>query len=96
MSDDSNALSGVKLFDSLGRSVTATDLKNGYFHGGDDFDDIYRRVALGIPGTPHPALAIDDSKAISAIAAYLRSIRHNKAEPGTNYTRRLAQALKKD
>jgi mono/diheme cytochrome c family protein len=96
IADDSNTLAGVRLFDSLGRSVTAPNLKSGPFHGGDSFEEIYRRVALGIPGTPHPALATDDSKAILAIAAYIRSIRQNTAEHGTNYTRRLAQALIKE
>ena len=44
------------LFDSLGRPIQARDLRRDAFRRGNSFAEIYRRLVLGIPGTPHPAI----------------------------------------
>ncbi|MEZ6135531.1 MAG: c-type cytochrome [Pirellulaceae bacterium] len=86
------------LFDSLGRPMLAPNLVHDPFHGGQDIESIYQRIALGIPGTPHPAVSTGDPAdipVIQALAAYVASIRHHPseqqmdAEGTTNFSRQL-------
>ncbi|MCA9129660.1 MAG: c-type cytochrome [Planctomycetales bacterium] len=66
--------SAVKLFDELGRPVVARDLLNEPYRGGDEEEDIYRRVVLGIPGTPHPALQGQSDSDLLRLVAYVRQL----------------------
>ena len=64
-----------RLFDSLGRPVHPPNLGLDAFHGGDEPEAIYKRITLGIPGTPHPALAAVHEGDIESLVAYIISLR---------------------
>ena len=77
----------TNLFDSQGRRMRAPNLSSDSLHGGDEPDEIYKRIALGIPGTPHPAL-VGTHEEIGSLVAYIRSIRSTKSAATTNHQRR--------
>ncbi len=66
---------GNRLFDSLGRPLQAPNLGLDAFHGGDEPSEIYKRITLGIPGTPHPALAPAQKGDVESLVAYIVSER---------------------
>jgi mono/diheme cytochrome c family protein len=49
-----DSLGGYILRDIWGQTVRPLDLHYGQFHGGSRAEDLYRRIALGIGGTPMP------------------------------------------
>ncbi len=44
-----------ELVDERGRRIIARDLTTGRFRGGDDPEEVFKRIRVGIPGTPMPA-----------------------------------------
>ncbi|MCH7993952.1 MAG: c-type cytochrome [Planctomycetes bacterium] len=44
-----------ELVDERGRGIKARDLITGHFRGGDEPEEIFKRIRCGIPGTPMPA-----------------------------------------
>ena len=44
-----------ELVDERGRHITARDLTKGHFRGGDEPEEVFKRIRVGIPGTPMPA-----------------------------------------
>jgi mono/diheme cytochrome c family protein len=81
----------TNLFDSQGRRMRAPNLSADSLHGGDEPDEIYKRIALGIPGTPHPAL-VGTHEEIASLVAYIRSIRSTRPAATTNHQRRTLDA----
>jgi mono/diheme cytochrome c family protein len=76
-----------QLFDGVGRPIYAPNLSIDSFHSGTEARDIYLRIALGIPGTPHPALAENSADETGAITAFIQSIHSPNPTPSTNYQR---------
>ncbi len=76
-----------RLFDSLGRPIQAPNLGHDAFHGGDEPSEIYKRIMLGIPGTPHPALAPALDGDVESLVAYIGFIRTAKPVVETNTER---------
>ena len=66
--------------------MRAPNLSSDSLHGGDEPEEIYKRIALGIPGTPHPAL-VGTHEEIGSLVAYIRSIRSTKPAATTNHQR---------
>ncbi len=81
----------INLFDSLGRRMRAPNLSSDPLHGGDEPDEIYKRIALGIPGTPHPAL-VGTHEEIGSLVAYICSIRSSNPTSTTNHQRRTSNS----
>lgn len=77
----------TRLFDSLGRPLHPPNLSLDAFHGGDEPSEIYKRITLGIPGTPHPALAPALDGDLESLVAYIVSIRATKPVVETNRER---------
>lgn len=77
-----------RLFDSLGRPIRAPNLGLDAFHGGDQPNEIYKRIAVGIPGTPHPALAPIRDGDIASLVAYIELIRTIQPVESSNNERR--------
>ncbi len=44
-----------ELVDERGRKIKARDLTAGRFRGGDEPEEVFKRIRAGIPGTPMPA-----------------------------------------
>ncbi len=59
------------LFDSLGRPIQARDLLREPFRRGNSAVEIYQRLVLGIPGTPHPALSDLDQDQLKQLVLYV-------------------------
>lgn len=93
-SDDGNHR--LKLFDSLGRPLAIRSLVADRFRGGNSREQIYKRVVLGIPGTPHPAIGGLTESDILDIVQYVHELSqesHARKRPltpaTTNFQRRL-------
>ena len=78
---------GNRLFDSLGRPLNPPNLELDAFHGGDEPESIYKRITLGIPGTPHPALAAVQEGDIVSLVVYIVSIRSEQPDVNSNNAR---------
>lgn len=76
-----------RLFDESGNPILARDFSIDPIKGGDSLDDIYRRLSLGIPGTPHPSFAGSPSETMD-LASYILSISSGEKSPSTNAARR--------
>ena len=81
------------LFDSLGRPIVAPNLTSDLFRGGNSRDDIYTRIVVGIPGTPHPASVLSQEEVqtltefVHAAHAPLAGDQTARAARLTNYQR---------
>jgi mono/diheme cytochrome c family protein len=85
-----------KFFDTLGRPVASRNLVADRFRGGNAREEIYKRVVLGMPGTPHPAISGLSETEIVDIVQYVHELSkqsHENEKPllptTTNYQRRL-------
>lgn len=76
-----------RLFDESGQPILARDFSIDPIKGGKSLDEIYRRLSLGIPGTPHPSFAGSPSETMD-LATYVLSIANGEKSPSTNSTRR--------
>ncbi len=76
-----------RLFDSLGRPLYPPNLGLDAFHGGDEPEAIYKRITLGIPGTPHPALAPVLERDLVSLVAYINSLRTVQPDVSSNNAR---------
>ncbi len=56
---DSEGVKTALLKDEWGNFIAPRDLTSGVFRGGDRREDIYLRTLCGIPGTPMPALTMN-------------------------------------
>ncbi len=76
-----------RLFDESGQPILARDFLIDPLKGGKSLDDIYCRLSLGIPGTPHPSFAGSPSETMD-LATYVLSSAKGEKSPSTNDTRR--------
>ena len=83
---EANRVKG-RLFDSLGRPIHPPNLGLDAFHGGDEPSAIYKRITLGIPGTPHPSLVPKQEGNIESLVAYIISMRTVRPGIHSNNTR---------
>lgn len=95
---DGNAL--PIFFDTLGRRVAIRYLDTDRFRSGNSRAEIYKRIVLGIPGTPHPAISGLSESEIMDIVQYVHDLSRESHETDgsdiqttTNYERRLQTAL---
>ena len=84
------------LFDESGRWVVPRDLVHDPLKGGDEPGDIFRRLALGMPGTPHPAAANLGQADLIALVQYCRSLSVEPKRDLTNHERALRAARHAD
>jgi tetratricopeptide (TPR) repeat protein len=73
----------VWLFDDTGLPSRPRDLVHEPFKGGPDSESVYLRIALGMPGTPHPASYGIREEQLIDLVQYCRSL---SAEPARNLT----------
>lgn len=83
-----HSATGVVFHDSLGRPMQARDLESDEFRGGNSAEAIYLRIALGMPGTPHPAIENLMEDEATALVAYIRDLAKKPRTPTTNSERR--------
>lgn len=80
-------------FDSAGQPLAPRNFKTDPFRYGNDIVELFKRIALGIPGTPHPAFA--GSTEDAALLAFFLVQQQNQDSilPSTNHQRRLKASI---
>jgi mono/diheme cytochrome c family protein len=85
--DDGTGTTAIKLFDDEGRPIVPRDLVHDSMKGGSEAESIFKRLRLGMPGTPHPALASLDDAELSALVHYCLSLSQEPKRRLTNHQR---------
>ena len=75
------------LADSLGRPVVSRDLRSAPLRGGDSPAELYYRITVGLPGTPHPSLTSLGAAEIENLIHFVGSLRTPELEQTTNADR---------
>ena len=73
------------------RFISPRNLQLAVFRGGNRPEDIYRRIANGIEGTPMPSAPTLTSDEIWALVAFVRQLKFESAEPGAPSPLKTAQ-----
>ena len=63
------------------RNISPRNLQLAIFRGGERPEDIYRRIANGIEGTPMPSAPTLSSDEIWALVAYVKNMKFESGEP---------------
>ncbi|XZE46812.1 c-type cytochrome [Pirellulaceae bacterium SH467] len=86
---DSGPVASTQFNDSLGRTITARRFQNEPMRRGVDPAELYRRIFLGMPGTPHPNVegGLSDEE-IRALIDYVVTLARAASNSGTNHSRR--------
>ncbi len=87
--DDGGGASDVTLFDDQRRPTPPRDLIRDPLKGGSDPEVIYRRLALGMPGSPHPASTNLTTDEFADLVHYTRSLAREPKRTLTNHQRAL-------
>lgn len=77
----------MPLFDDAGRPAFPRDLVHDRFKGGNDGPAIYRRILLGMPGTPHPANVSLSSQEMIDLVQFCLSLGQEPKRDLTNHQR---------
>ena len=64
------------------RAVRPRNLRVGVYRGGGHADDLYRRIANGIEGTPMPAGAVLTPDEVWALVAFVRALPFEESKSG--------------
>ena len=72
--DDGTGAGGTPMFDDQGEPARARDLVHEPFKGGHEPQSIYLRLAVGMPGTPHPAAPNLPEQQLIDLVEYVRSL----------------------
>lgn len=72
--DDGVGAADASLFDDAGLEVRPRDLVHEPFKGGHEPESIYLRLAVGMPGTFHPASSTLDQQQLVDLTQYCRSL----------------------
>jgi tetratricopeptide (TPR) repeat protein len=78
----------IAMFDSRGFQVKPRRFGIEQLRKGNDYAEVYRRIVLGMPGTPHPEIGDIDGQTLANLIAYVRSISNVQRDAdGSNYNR---------
>jgi hypothetical protein len=75
----------ILLFDDRGRPTRPRDLVHEPFKGGQEPKSIYLRIAVGMPGTPHPAAWNLPHEQLIDLVQYCRSLSREPKRLLTNH-----------
>jgi mono/diheme cytochrome c family protein len=87
--DDGGGAGDVTLFDDQRRPTPPRDLIRDPLKGGSDPEAIYRRLVLGMPGSPHPASTNLTPGEFADLVHYTRSLAREPKRTLTNHQRAL-------
>lgn len=79
------------MFDDAGRPTVPRDLVHEPMKGGPSPEALYLRLRLGMPGTPHPAVASLTEQELIDLVHFCSSLAREPT-PTTNYARSLRVA----
>lgn len=91
--EDSNKTNKLQFNDSLGRTISARNLLKEPLRRGSDRREIYWRIFLGIPGTPHPKVegTLSDDEARLLVDYVAELARSAEGVKSTNHLRRISR-----
>ncbi len=85
--DDGRGTGDLPLFDEQEKVTMPRNLVNDPFKGGREPASIYRRIFIGMPGTPHPSCGNVPEGQLVDLVQYCRSITNAEERVLTNYQR---------
>ncbi len=88
--DNATGDTDVRLVDEDGVPTRPRNLVAGELKGGREPASVYRRILLGIPGTPMPACRVLTETQRINLVHYCLSLSREPQTPSTNYTRAIA------
>ncbi len=88
--DSGTGDTALHLEDESGWPIRPRNFVAGEFKGGRDPEGVYRRILLGIPGTPMPSSAVLTDQQRMDLVHYCLSLCRQPVTPSTNYARVLA------
>jgi len=88
--EDGAGARDVFLFDEKGRPTRARDLVHEPFKGGREPEAIYLRIAVGMPGGPHPSAGNLSQEQLIELVQYCRSLSAEPARVLTNHQQAIA------
>jgi mono/diheme cytochrome c family protein len=91
---DGQSVTDDPLFDERDAPSWPRDLGRDPLKGGEEREAIFLRIAVGMPGTPHPAAASLAADDISALVAYCLSLRQQPVRRETNDQRARKPAVR--
>lgn len=94
--DDGAGANDVTLFDDQRRPTPPRDLIHDPLKGGSEPENIYRRLALGMPGSPHPASSTLSPHELADLVHYTRSLAQEPKRMLTNHQRALLAARRQN
>ncbi|MCH7885514.1 MAG: cytochrome c, partial [Planctomycetes bacterium] len=74
-----------ELVDERGRRIKARDLITGHFRGGDEPEEIFKRIRFGIPGTPMPAQETLSDNEVWQLVHHVRTLARLPDAPIRNH-----------
>jgi len=92
--DDGTAATVGMLYDDAGRPTSARNLVHDPLKGGPQGESLYRRIRLGMPGTPHPASPGLGEEDLTALVHFCQSLGREPKQQLTNHER-AARAAKR-
>jgi tetratricopeptide (TPR) repeat protein len=84
--DDGVGVPGLVLFDDQGRTTRVRDLAHEPLKGGREPQSVYLRIAVGMPGTPHPSSELSPPD-LTALVAYCLALARESERQLTNFQR---------
>jgi len=87
--DDGSGATNQPLFDAQGEPNRARDLIHEPFKGGRERESIYLRIAVGMPGTAHPAAPGLSQEELPDLVEYVLSLARPPSYVLTNHERRV-------
>jgi len=92
--DDGTAATVGMMYDDAGRPTSARNLVHDPLKGGPQGESLYRRISLGMPGTPHPASPGLGEEDLTALVHFCQSLGREPKQQLTNHER-AARAAKR-
>jgi hypothetical protein len=86
--EDGTGAENMPLFDQQGYPVVPRSLVDEPLKGGDEPEEVFLRVLLGMPGSPHPANVISDESLIDLVH-FCQSLGKEPKRSQTNHQRAL-------
>jgi tetratricopeptide (TPR) repeat protein len=78
----------IAMFDSRGFEVKPRRFGIEPLRKGNDYSEVYRRIVLGMPGTPHPEIGEIDGQTLANLIAYVRILSNVQRDAaGSNFLR---------
>lgn len=87
--DDGTAAAAGMIYDDAGRPTVPRNLVRDPMKGGGQAEALYRRIRLGMPGTPHPASPGLEEAELVALVHYCQSLGQVPKQQLTNSQREM-------